>query len=232
MTTNKAVRVATAIPLGISAIFFLIFVPSAHVSMWMACAVGYSLGLPVDRYENTINKVVSFFSGGILFYTVYAGTTLLFIEWLTREGGMDRGLVFTDPAWIYHTLINIALLVMFFTRKDRIPFILAGMEFFLITAPVMIGIQAIFGRELWGDVSRIIIYVVAGITLLIVHRLVALNTSLYLKILPTVRKLIIISLVIYTILLLLIVPLNLMLKGESEMERGNVRGISTWSLVD
>jgi hypothetical protein len=232
MTTNKAIRIATAIPLGISAILFLIFVPSAHVSMCMACAVGYSLGLPMDRYESTINKIVSFFSGGILFYTVYAGTTLLFIEWLTREGGMDRELIFTDPAWIYHTLINIALLVMFFTRKDRMPFVLAGMEFFLITAPIMIGIQAVFGRELWGDVNRIIIYVAIGIILLIVHRLIALNTSLYLKLLPIVRKLIIISLIIYTILLLLIIPLNLMMQDKDNVERGDVRGISTWSLVD
>jgi len=193
------------------ALIFLIAVPSAHVSMCMACAIGYSLGLPIDRYENRINKVVSFFAGGILFYTVYAGTTMLLLDWLgVGESSWGGGAIFTDPAWIYHTFINLALLAMFVTKKDRIEHVLAGIEIFMIGAPIMVVIERVFGRELWGSTRLIAGYVAVGLVLLLLHRAVAyLKPDFYVKALLATRKLIIVSLIIYTVLLLAIIPFTI-----------------------
>ena len=76
---STILRWIVAVPLGFSALFILIFVPNAHVTMCMISAIGYSIGLPINRWEEKIARVTSFFSGGILFYTVYAGTTLILL---------------------------------------------------------------------------------------------------------------------------------------------------------
>lgn len=231
MGQHRVLKFITAIPLGISAIFFLVFVPSAHVTMCMACAIGYSLGLPVEKYENKINRIISFLAGGILFYTIYAGTTLLLLGWLIAGKPEANQPVFADPAFIYHFIINFGILTLFITKKDRIEYVLYGIEAFMIGAPVMLLIQSILSRELWGDETTIAVYVIIGVLIFIIHRLAVmfLNQEQLVKLMLGVRKLIIISLIVYTIWLIMIAFADPYLKveqfDESEFE-GSIYGIS------
>jgi len=235
MNAKKILQIITAIPLGLAALVLLVASSNAHVTMCMVCAVGYSVGLPMDRYEKTISKITSFFSGGILFYTIYAGTTLLFIEWaVDYDTRYSTGYIFTDSAWIYHTLINVAILVMFVTKKDRMEYVLLGIELFMLGAPIMYLLQKLLGRELWGSEQRVLLYVLIGLVLFIIHRLIGyMDRVFYKKLLVVVRKLMILSLIIYTIILLAIVPIELLSKGDSrELDNGRVKGVIEWSFLD
>lgn len=218
---NKTLRWLTAIPLGITALLFLIFVPSAHVTMCMVCAVGYSVGLPMEKYEEKINKIVSFLAGGILFYTVYAGTTPLLIDWF-------QGFGWEVGVWIYHFVVNFALLVLFFTKKDRTRYILGGIEAFMIGSPVMFLIQGLFGREVEEGIGVVKLYVAIGLIILVIHQLLArFAGNFYIKLLPVIRKIIIGSLVVYVILQLIALPIILsspnkgMRSGEERMMENN-----------
>jgi len=178
----------------------------------MISAIGYSINLALQWNTKVISKVTSFFSGGILFYTIYAGTTLLLLGWfgMYQEEHQPDGLLIFDQAWMYHFLINIAILIMFFTKKDRIEYVLTGIEVFMITSPVMLIIRELTGRELWGDTNRIILYVIVGIVLFIIHRLIALLAKdIYPSILQITRKFIIISMFVYTAFVLAAVPINI-----------------------
>lgn len=243
MKDNKTIRVLTAVPLGIVAFLMLLFVPSAHITMCMACAVGYSIGLPIDKYENTINKVVSFLSGGILFYTIYTGSTFLLLDWFGPNPDPEEQFSVLNVAFIYHTIINIALLVMFMTKKDRIEYVLGGIEAFMIGAPIMILIQNLFGRDLWGGLDAIIVYVVIGLIIFIVHRLtIIINKNFYLRAMLVFRKLVIFSLYVYLETFLLLIPFGKTLR-ESASSRINpeeennqqggytgIKGIQDWKL--
>lgn len=206
MNKKRILQILTAIPLGVVASMILIFENNAHVSMCMISAICYSLGLLTKK-----SKFASFFSGGILFYTIYAGSTLLLLGWfgILHEEYHGEGFIFIDGSWIYHFLINFAILILFLTKSARIRYILTGLEIFLITSPIMLLIRQLFDRVLWGSPKRIIVYVSVGLILFIVHRLIALlGKEIYSKILIIVRKFIIISLLIYTVLLVIAIPVN------------------------
>lgn len=202
MKANKLIRALTAIPLGIAAVFMLIFVPNAHVSMCMVCAIGYSLGLPMEKHQETANKITSFFSGGILFYTVYAGSTFVFLEWLV-DGPRSAGLeTMMDSAWIYHFFINFALLALFYTKHDKMQYVLGGMHAFMIGAPVMIGINYLTNREYMGGPEIIYGYVLVGLALWIYHRIKASgDPQRFIQYLQRWRTFIIYSLIFYTLLI-------------------------------
>jgi hypothetical protein len=203
MKANKLIRLLTAIPLGIIAFLFLVFVSSAHVTMCMVCAIGYSVGLPIDKYENMVNKIVSFFAGGILFYTVYAGTTPLLVTWFGGYG-------WEIGAWGYHFIINFALLVLFLTKKDRMPYLLGGLEAFMIGSPIMFLISGFFGRGLEGKEALIPLYILIGAGIFVFHQLIArLAVNFYAKSLVIIRWLVMLSLVVFAVLELVALPIVL-----------------------
>lgn len=204
---NHWLRILTAVPLGIAAILFLIFIPNAHVTMCMVAAIGYSVGLPMNRYEEKFARLASFFSGGILFYTIYVGTSLLLYDRVILGGGPSEHLWF-DPAWWYHLLINISIIVLFVTKRDRMPHLLGGMAFFMIAAPFMLILQSVLGRELWGSVNNVLLYTSLGVLLLAVTQLLArFAPQFYLNFLPKLRTVIIASLLVYLIAQLISVSL-------------------------
>lgn len=212
MNKQKFLQVLTGLSLGSTASFFLISSTNAHVTMCMLCAIGYSLSLLFNEFTNKCSKFISLFSGGILFYTIYAGTTLLLFEWAgmsNEDMRPEDQLIIFDPAWIYHFLINFAILVMFYTKKDKIEYVLTGIAVFMISSPVMLLIRKLFDRELWGDETKIGIYMIIGSILLLLHLLIyTFYNKNYNKFLVFMRRLIIASLVLYSVLVVLAIPIN------------------------
>ena len=122
---------------------------------------------------------------------------------------MPNGLLLLDPAWIYHFFINLAILTMFYTKKDNVKYILFGLQGFLITSPIMILIRSVTGRQLWGDEKRVLLYVVIGVVIFLLHRLVALvGKEFERKLLNLIRKFIMISMFVYMVLLLVAIPIT------------------------
>lgn len=203
MTSNKLLRLITTIPLGIIAFLFLMFFNEAHVTMCMTCAIGFSISLAINKNE-TFNKIASFFAGGIFFYTIYTASSTLLIDWFS-------GFKLEPSAWFYHFVIDFPLLVMFLIKRDNVDYILKGLEIFMISSPIMFLIQNLFNRELHREEAQLIgTYVAIGAIMLIIHQLIArFGASFYPKLLTLIRKLMIISLIVYTILLLIVIPINL-----------------------
>lgn len=228
-SSRSILAYVTAVPLGIAAIVMLIFVPSAHVTMCMVCAIGYSAGLPLEKSQQLVNKVISFLGGGILFYTVYAGTTPFFIELINNQS-VESSWFFIDPAWLYHFFINFALLVMFRLRRDVMAYVIYGIEFFLLTSPVLFLLQTLFGRDLSPSEAQVVpVFMLMGLAIFTVHRLVAwlVVPEIYQQVLDVFRNLIIGSLWVYAIVMLVIfvaaiigaIPVNPDLKNEEQFTR-------------
>ena len=142
MKWQRVLQIFTGLLLGSVAGYILVNGPDAHVTMCMSSAVCYSLFLIISKPKDLTEKLASFFAGGILFYTIYTGSTMMYFEWF-------ENFLWEPTSWMYHVLINLAILVLLITKKDRIEYILRGIEINMITSPIILIIHNLTGRELW-----------------------------------------------------------------------------------
>lgn len=206
---KRALQVTTGLVLAGVASFVLFNEADAHVTMCMVSAIGYSIFLIINKPEDLAGKLASFFAGGVLFYTIYTGSTMMYFEWF-------KNFLWEPGSWIYHILINPAILVLMVTKKDRVEWMLRGLEINMITSPVLLVIHHLTGRRLWDwEGPRVIIlYVVSGVVLLGFHQFVR-RKRIFDKILKGSRLFITGSLVFYTMTIIAMIPFS---KGVNRHE--------------
>lgn len=204
MFWKNLARYLTAIPLFFAASYILFSGADAHVTMCMVSAIGYSIALLFSPKNRLSNKITSVFAGGILFYTIYVGSTMMYFEWFSE-------FLWEPASWIYHILINPAILVMFLAKKEDMDFLLAGFEGAAIISPVMILFNTFAGKELWyWETPQIIyLYAVFGVVMMVIHFIFAKKAEgFWSKFLSGLRIFVIVSMIFYTVTLTVMVFLS------------------------
>lgn len=161
---RKILRTITGIILAPVALATMIFVPSAHVTMCMISATCYSAGL-----LRVMRSFASFFAGWILFYTIFTGSTLLFLEWGSYGTFASASASLTNGVWLYHFLINFAVLVLFIGRTVSTKWLVTGLWLSLLSAPLMLFIGVITGRGQWEGPEIIASYFILGLIIMPVY---------------------------------------------------------------
>ncbi|MBI2990010.1 MAG: hypothetical protein HYY51_02350 [Candidatus Magasanikbacteria bacterium] len=206
VTFKDAARKSAGAFLSLLAFGILVATTDAHVSMCMLGAIGYgtALFLPSKAWSPYVS---SFFFSWILFYTVYIGTSFLAIEVLSGDlslvGGSSELL---GLAWLYHIIINVFLLMLFWLKLDKMKMVLSGLWAAMLSAPLMF-LLSYGGYELWPfEPPRLILwYVFVGFCLLMTDLFMRHHKHSYEHFLHGLRKTIMISL--YVFLGITVVPL-------------------------
>jgi hypothetical protein len=197
MNLHTAIRILTGLTLGTIATIILYRVPNAHVTMCMIGAIGYSVGLLTNR-----TKIASHFFSWVLFYTVYTATTMMALGIITNTMPTDVPSVGFSAAWIYHTAINVVLLLLFWLKMENIKHIWNGFAIAMMAAPLMVVLEK-FGRDLFPTetLTVILIYATIGLILFLSNKYWKISSRYS----SSIKSIIKISLYIY--LALTLIPL-------------------------
>ncbi len=168
----------------------------AHIAICGLTAIGYgfTLLIPSSKWAPILS---SFIFSWVLFYTIYAGTTILLFEVLVKVF-IDDNAFRVIPAWRYHTLVNIALIFLFWAGMDRIKWILVGLWSAMMAAPLMLlYLHFKDGAKIYEGNFFVWIYFFLGMALLIVDKFFLKEEHL-----TKIRKAILISLWVYLVVML------------------------------
>ncbi len=196
---ENPIRALIGFLLFIISTFALITTESAHVSMCMIGAIGYAISLMAIG-KPWAKHWASFFFAWIMFYTVYTATSFLVVDLLSGSSYLTGSSnVLSSTAWLYHTVINFVLLLLFVFELDEMDSLLAGFWSAMIVSPVMI-VFAWFGRGLFDryePVTTIMVYMVVGLILMMIHLFLTHDRKSLNVLYDYVHKFVVISLFVF-----------------------------------
>jgi len=167
----KLASVIGALLLAPTATIFLFISGDAHVIMCMFGAIILSIGLLLNaaKPSEAVSKAISFFGGWVFLYTIVTGSTYLFYEWFA-DGSISDPTRGFDPVYIYHFLINFAVLIIFWLKITKPKAFYLGINIALLASPVMIITKSIFSlRSFMESNLTILAYVITGLLMLVLY---------------------------------------------------------------